>query len=127
MRVGVLKEAEGENRVSIVPGSLKKLKKLGFEVVVETGAGTISHNTDDDYETAGCTVSSREDAMSCEIVVSITMPDISNAKEGQIVACVADPFRNPGRIKESVDTGITMISMDMIPRRLSRAQAMDVN
>jgi len=127
MRVGVLKEAEGENRVSIVPGSLKKLKKLGFEVVVETGAGTISHNTDDDYETAGCTVSSREDAMSCDIVVSISMPDISNAKEGQIVVCVADPFRNPGRVKESVDTGITMISMDMIPRRLSRAQAMDVN
>ena len=41
MRVGVLKEVEGENRVSIVPGSLKKLKKMGFEVVIETGAGII--------------------------------------------------------------------------------------
>ncbi|HIG34407.1 MAG TPA: NAD(P) transhydrogenase subunit alpha [Candidatus Poseidoniales archaeon] len=127
MRVGVLKEAEGENRVSIVPGSLKKLNKFGFEVVVETGAGTISHNTDGDYDAAGCTVSSHEDAMSCDIVVSISMPDISNAKEGQIVACVADPFRNPERVKESVNAGITLISMDMIPRRLSRAQAMDVN
>jgi len=48
MRLGVLKEVEGENRVSIVPGSLKKLKKMGFEVVVETGAGTISHNNDPD-------------------------------------------------------------------------------
>ena len=77
MRVGVLKEPEGENRVSIVPSSIKKLKKMGFEVVVETGAGTISHNSDDDYETSGCTVSSREDALSCGIVVSISMPEIS--------------------------------------------------
>ncbi len=122
-----MKEGDGENRVSIVPGSIKKLKKLGLEVIVETGAGTFSHNSDNDYETSGCTVSSREDAMSCDIVVSISMPDITNAKAGQIVACVADPFRNPERVKESVGAGITLISMDMIPRRLSRAQAMDVN
>ena len=43
LRVGVLKEVEGENRVSIVPGSLKKLNKLGFQVVVESGAGIASH------------------------------------------------------------------------------------
>ena len=48
LRVGVLKEVEGENRVSIVPGSLKKLNKLGFQVVVESGAGTASHNSDED-------------------------------------------------------------------------------
>ena len=60
MRLGVLKEIDGENRVSIVPGSLKKLKKMGFEVVVESGAGVISHNSDSDYEAAGSTVASRE-------------------------------------------------------------------
>ena len=59
LRVGVLKEVEGENRVSIVPGSLKKLNKLGFQVVVESGAGIASHNSDEDYEAAGSTVSSR--------------------------------------------------------------------
>ena len=48
MRLGVLKEVEGEKRVSIVPGSLKKLRNLGFEVVVEAGAGTSSHNSDPD-------------------------------------------------------------------------------
>ena len=127
MRLGVLKEIEGENRVSIVPGSLKKLKKLGFEVVVESGAGEISHNSDEDYEVAGSTVASRGDAMSCDVVVSISMPDTSNIKPGQIIACVSDPFRNPTNVKKCVDSGITLISMDMIPRRLSRAQAMDVN
>ena len=58
MRLGVLKEIHGENRVSIVPGSIKKLKKLGFEVIVETGSGAISHNSDSDYEVAGSTVGS---------------------------------------------------------------------
>ena len=127
MRVGVLKEIEGENRVSIVPGSLKKLNKLGFEVVVETGAGNTSHNSDSDYEDAGATIASREDALSCDVVVSISMPEISNISEGQIIVCVSDPFRNPSNIKQCIDSGITLISMDMIPRRLSRAQAMDVN
>lgn len=127
LRVGVLKEVEGENRVSIVPGSLKKLNKLGFQVVVESAAGIASHNSDEDYEAAGSTVSSREDAMSCDVIVSISMPDISNIKPGQILVCVADPFRNPKSVKKCAESGITLISMDMIPRRLSRAQAMDVN
>ena len=127
MRLGVLKEIDGENRVSIVPGSIKKLKKMGFEVVVETGSGAISHNSDSDYEVAGSSIGSREDAMSCDVVVSISMPDTSNIKQGQIIACVSDPFRNPINVKKCVEAGITLISMDMIPRRLSRAQAMDVN
>ena len=127
LRVGVLKEVEGENRVSIVPGSLKKLNKLGFQVVVESGAGTASHNSDEDYEAAGSTVSTREDAMSCDVIVSISMPDISNIKPGQILVCVADPFRNPKSVKKCAESGITLISMDKIPRRLSRAQAKEEN
>lgn len=127
MRLGVLKEAEGENRVSIVPGSLKKLKKLGFEVYVERGAGLISHNTDHDYEESGCVVSDRDEVLKSEVLVSISMPNISNLDHGQILVCIADPFRNPSRVKEAAESGISLMSMDMIPRRLSRAQAMDVN
>ena len=100
---------------------------MGFEVVVESGSGAISHNSDSDYEVAGSSIGSREDAMSCDVVVSISMPDTSNIKQGQIIACVSDPFRNPINVKKCVEAGITLISMDMIPRRLSRAQAMDVN
>lgn len=127
MRLGVLKEAEGENRVSIVPGSLKKLKKMGFEVVVENGAGVISHNADEDYVQSGCIVSKRKEVMGSDIIVSMSMPQVSDLRQGQIVICVADPFRNPSNVKEAVDAGISLMSMDMIPRRLSRAQAMDVN
>ena len=127
MKLGVLKEPAGENRVSIVPNSFKKLDKLGFKITVESGAGEISHYSDNEYQSAGFTVSDKTEVLESDIVVSISMPDITNSKEGQIFICVSDPFRNPGYIREAIDKKITLISMDMIPRRLSRAQAMDVN
>ena len=120
-------EPEGETRVAIVPGSMKKLHKAGFEVMIESGAGIAANYSDVEYSDAGATVSNRSDVMACEIVISIRLPDISELSKGQIVACVADPFRHPDKIKECIDKGITLMSMDMIPRRLSRAQSMDVN
>ena len=127
MRLGVLKEPDGENRVSVVPNSYKKLNKLGFELTVESGAGEISHYSDNEYQSTGFTVSDKTSVLESDIVVSISMPDLSNAKEGQIFVCVSDPFRNPSMVKQAIEKKITLISMDMIPRRLSRAQAMDVN
>ncbi|MEC7744658.1 MAG: NAD(P) transhydrogenase subunit alpha [Candidatus Thermoplasmatota archaeon] len=127
MRLGVVKEPEGENRVSIVPNSVTKLTKLGFEVLVESGSGSSANHSDDEYESRGATIVSRESAMSSDIIISIRMPETSSMDRGTILACVADPFRNPGRVREAMDAGITLMSMDMIPRRLSRAQAMDVN
>ncbi len=127
MRLGVLKEPADERRVSIVPNSVKKLCNLGFEVIVEHSAGILSHHDDSEYEQAGASISDQKTALSSEIVSSISMPDVSPMTKGQIIACVADPFRHPSRVKEAVCAGITLLSMDMIPRRLSRAQAMDVN
>ena len=123
----MLREPVGENRVSLVPNSFKKLNKLGFELAVESGAGEISHYSDKEYKTAGFTVSDKISVLESDIVVSISMPDLSDAKEGQIFVCVSDPFRNPSIVKQAIEKKITLISMDMIPRRLSRAQAMDVN
>ena len=127
MRLGVLKEPADERRVSIVPNSVKKLCNLGFEVIVEHSAGILSHHDDSEYEQAGASISDQKTALSSEIVSSISMPDVSPMTKGQIISCVADPFRHPSRVKEAVCAGITLLSMDMIPRRLSRAQAMDVN
>ncbi len=127
LKLGVIKESSGENRVAIVPGSLKKLLKAGFEVVVESGAGNGSHNLDLDYSDAGASVGSRSDALACDIIICIGLPEVDSLSKDQMVACVADPFRHPERVKEAMDKGVTLFSMDMIPRRLSRAQAMDVN
>ena len=120
-------EPDGETRVAIVPGSMKKLQKSGFEIVVEKGAGTAANYSDSEYTDAGATIGNRTDVMACDILISIRLPETSELSKGQIVACVADPFRHPDKVQACIDGGITLMSMDMIPRRLSRAQSMDVN
>jgi H+-translocating NAD(P) transhydrogenase subunit alpha len=127
MKIGVPMEPEGESRVAIIPGSMKKLIKSGFEVIVEKGAGDGANYSDSDYSEAGATVGSRADVLACEIIIAIRMVDCSELSKGQIIACVSDPFRHPQKVQACIDGGITLLSMDMIPRRLSRAQSMDVN
>jgi len=127
MRLGVLKEPEGEDRVAIVPKSLRKLGKAGFEIVIESGAGIAANHLDADYTESGATVGPRSDVLGAPLLISIHLPDVADLHSGQVVACVADPFRNPEKVQACLDAGITLLSMDMIPRRLSRAQSMDVN
>lgn len=127
MKLGVLMEPEGEARVAITPMSMKKLLKAGFEVHVEKGAGVASNYSDAEYEAAGATIGSRSDALSCSTLICIRYPGLDGVAKGTIIACVADPFRHPVHVTECIDAGITLLSMDMIPRRLSRAQSMDVN
>ena len=123
----MLKEPDNESRVGLVPSSLRKLKKSGFEVVVETGAGISANYHDDEYTSAGATVGSREDVLACENIICIRYPGVSGMKEGTNLACVSDPFRSPSNVQECIDSKVNLLSMDMIPRRLSRAQSMDVN
>ncbi|RJU82856.1 MAG: NAD(P) transhydrogenase subunit alpha [Candidatus Poseidoniales archaeon] len=127
MKIGVPMEPEGETRVAITPMSMKKLLKSGFEVLVEEGAGVSSNYADSEYEGAGAKVVSRQEALSCDTVISIRYPGLDGISKGTRLACVADPFRNPEHVQECIDAGVTLLSMDMIPRRLSRAQSMDVN
>lgn len=127
MKLGVPMEPEGETRVAITPMSMKKLLKAGFEVLVEKGAGTSSNYADSAYEEAGAKVVSRSDALACDTIISIRYPGLDGISKGTRIACVADPFRHPEHVNECIEAGVTLLSMDMIPRRLSRAQSMDVN
>ena len=127
MRLGVLTEPDGENRVAIVPNSVKKLMKKGLEVFVEKSAGDKSNYSDSDYLDVGAKICSRDEALSCEIIMCIRMIESSELRKGMNLVCVADPFRHPEKIKSCIDSDVTLFSMDMIPRRLSRAQSMDVN
>ena len=120
-------EPDGENRVAIVPNSVKKLMKKGLEVFIQKGAGEKSNYSDSDYLDAGANICSRVDALSCEIIMSIRMLESSELRKGMNLVCVADPFRHPEKIKSCIESNVTLFSMDMIPRRLSRAQSMDVN
>ena len=127
MRIGVLSEPEEENRVAIVPNSVKKLTKVGFKVIFEKGAGIKANYLDKEYSDAGAILSSRSEVMSSDILITINMLGKDDLRPGMILACVADPFRHPEKIKNALEKKITLFSMDMIPRRLSRAQSMDVN
>ena len=103
-----------------------KMKK-GLEIFVESGAGNKSNYPDSEYLNAGATICTRDEALSCEIVMSIRMLDSNQLREGMNLVCVADPFRHPEKIQSCLSSKVTLFSMDMIPRRLSRAQSMDVN
>ena len=127
MKLGVPKEPEGETRVGIVPSSMKKLAKAGFEVFIEAGAGHAANYHDAEYEAAGASIVSRAEALACENIVCIRFPGVDGIAAGTNLACVSDPFRHPEYVKACMDASITLLSMDMIPRRLSRAQSMDVN
>ena len=127
MKIGVPMEPEGETRVAITPMSMKKLLTSGSEALLEDGAGVSSYYADSEYEGAGAKVVSRQEALSCDTVISIRYPGLDGISKGTRLACVADPFRNPEHVQECIDAGVTLLSMDMIPRRLSRAQSMDVN
>ena len=128
MRLGVPKEKDkNETRVSIVPISIPKLKKLGFDIIIEKGAGEKSDYSDSEYEDKGGKIGNLEEVMESELIVSIDVPPFKMMEKGQMLACVADPFRNLEQTKKIIEAGITLLSLDVIPRRLSKGQSMDVN
>ena len=128
MRIGIPKErTKNETRVALVPVSIPKLAKLGFDIVIEKGAGEKSGYIDSEYEEKGGKISDLDDVMKSDLVVSIDVPDFSMMKEGQMLACIADPFRHVDQTKKIIKAGITLLSMEVIPRRLSKGQSMDVN
>ena len=128
MRIGVPKEtAKNETRVAIVPVSIPKLKKLGFDVIIQEGAGKLSGYSDSEYTEKGAQIGKLDEVMSNELIASINIPDYKIMNKGQMLACIADPFRNLEQTKEIIDAGITLLSLEVIPRRLSKGQSMDVN
>ncbi|MEK9696957.1 MAG: NAD(P) transhydrogenase subunit alpha [Candidatus Poseidoniales archaeon] len=127
LKLGVPKEPEGETRVGLVPSSIRKLLKAGFEVFVEKDAGILANYSNEEYTEAGASIVDRNTIFSCENILSIQFPSIDELQKGTNIACVSDPFRHPERVAQCRDKGVNLLSMDMIPRRLSRAQSMDVN
>ena len=131
MKIGVISaDSTHESRVALTPDAVKKLRKLGFEVIVQSGAGRGAFYTDDSYQTAGATIvnSSSEVINQAQIITTVNdlTPDVANSlTANQIIIGMLDPYRN-----ENLDTyaakGVTAYAMELLPRTLSRAQNMDV-
>ncbi len=129
VKIGVPKEvAEGESRVAIVPETVEKLSKNGFEVVVESGAGR-DYNLDEAYEEAGAKVigNASEVYGEADIVIKVSHPsdeEIGEMREGQSLVCFLNGPTHPETVKKLADAGVTVFSNEAIPRT-SVAQAMD--
>ncbi len=130
MRIAIPKETHpGENRIPITPNDAKKLVRLGAEVVIESGMGTGSGFTDEEFTEAGASVSADRDELlgSADILLRLRKPeleDIAKLKRGAIHISYLDPFNEHGLVNAFKDAGITSISMEMIPRT-TRSQKMD--
>ncbi len=130
MKIGVAKEtAPGERRVALVPEALGKLKAAGLDILVERGAGAGSSFPDAEYQAAGATIVSTDDLYrDADAILRVAKPsdkEIGKLRKGQAVLGLLAPLIDPKTAKSLADRGVTAISLDAIPRTLSRAQTMD--
>ena len=119
----------GETRVAVTPDAVKKLIALGFEVVVEAGAGLAAAVPDADYAAAGAkVVATPTEALSAaDLVLKVRAPadeEIAVLKRGAIVVGLLNPFQDREALAELTEQGATVFAMEFVPR-ITRAQAMD--
>jgi NAD(P) transhydrogenase subunit alpha len=127
-RLGIVKEGDGETRVAATPDTVAKLLTLGYDVVVERGAGAASSFPDSQYKSAGATVADKKKTWSSEIVMKVNAPtdaEIASMEPGTIVIGVMAPGLRPELLAALAKRGLTAIALDAVPR-ISRAQSMDV-
>ena len=130
MQIGIPKETHpGENRVPIIPDTVKKLCHLGAEVVIEGGLGLGSGFRDKVYTEAGASISPDRTALfsNSDILLRLRKPDLSEValmKSGCIHISYLDPFNEQELVQALKERGVTSLSMEMIPRS-TRSQKMD--
>jgi NAD(P) transhydrogenase subunit alpha len=128
MIIGVLKEPSPETRVSLLPEHVTILKKWNVDVYIENNAGATAFANDEKYTEAGAAIKSRSEVLqSSDFIVSINalpQSEITDMKS-KIILGVYQPLFNPGLMKELAAKGLTVFSMDMLPRT-TRAQSMDI-
>ncbi len=131
MKVGIPKEVrQNELRVAATPKTVIRLKKQGFEVLVETECGLNAKYSDAEYSSAGAEIiaSASELYSKSDIVLKVQHPteqEVDLIKKGTVILSYLYPAQNQSLLKKLADAGINAIAMDTIPR-ISRAQKMDV-
>jgi NAD(P) transhydrogenase subunit alpha len=128
MRVAVpLERKAGEKRVALVPDIINKLTRLGYEVVIESGAGDNSQGTDAAYSAAGASVVKGDVIASADIVLSVqplTPAQMATLKKGAATISFLSPVTAVDSIEAAVKASATTFSLELVPR-ISRAQSMD--
>ncbi|GAA1737603.1 NAD(P) transhydrogenase subunit alpha [Luedemannella helvata] len=123
LTVGVVREeTPGERRVALVPGAVSRLPT---GVVVQSGAGAGAWFDDDAYAQAGARLASRAEVLATADVIVCVHPPEDALRAGQALVGLLQPQRRPDAVAAWAAAGVTAISLDRLPRTLSRAQAMD--
>jgi NAD(P) transhydrogenase subunit alpha len=131
LTIGVPKEVfPNEKRVATVPEVVEKLKKLGFAIAVESGAGVGADVSDEMFAAAGATVQPNAAALwsASDIVFKVRPPTMDEAalmKDGQTLISFIWPAQNPELMQALAAKKVNVLAMDCLPRMLSRAQKMD--
>jgi H+-translocating NAD(P) transhydrogenase subunit alpha len=135
MKIGVLKETfPGERRVALSPNVLPPLTKAGHEIVVETTAGQAAGFLDSHYVEKGAKIAPRSEVFGAELLVQVRAlganpeagrADLEHFERFQILIAMCDPLSQPQLAKEIAERGVTLFSLELMPR-ITRAQSMDV-
>jgi NAD(P) transhydrogenase subunit alpha len=130
MKVGVAREtATGERRVALVPEVLGKLTAAGLDVLVEAGAGAGAMIPDQAFTDAGATIVKTDELYAqSDVILRVQKPagaEVSKLRSGQTVVGLLSPLLDPQLMEQLAKAGVTAVSLDAIPRTLSRAQTMD--
>jgi H+-translocating NAD(P) transhydrogenase subunit alpha len=127
--VFIPKESDAaEPRVAASPETVKKMRGLGLDVIVEKGAGLASRVLDMDFEASGAKIVSAYDAKSADIILKVRRPaaaELKSYKKGAAVIAMMDPYGRNDDVKAMADAGISAFTMEFMPR-ITRAQSMDV-
>ena len=127
LTVGVVRQDDaGERRVALVPESVARLAALGLGTVVQEGAGAAAWFPDAEYAAAGATVVPGAAVYEqADVVVCVRPPDAAPLRKGQLLLGLLQPLLDPGLARALAGAGVTAVSLDGLPRTLSRAQSMD--
>jgi NAD(P) transhydrogenase subunit alpha len=136
MRVGIPKETcPGETRVAVIPATVGALRKAGYDVALERGAGAAAGFPDKGYAEQGAQLLSRDEIFAtADVVLQVRTPpanpaagaaDLAQLRRGQIVIGLADPLGSPEAARALAERGVAAFALELMPR-ITRAQSMDV-
>ena len=129
MRIGIPRESRpGETLVAATAKTAEQLEKLGYEVVVESGAGTAADQADESFAAAGIAAVDADRVWSSDVVVKVNAPtpeEVARLRRGATIISMMAPARSPELVEQLQAAGVTALAMDAVPR-ISRAQSMDV-
>lgn len=129
MRIGIPRESRpGERLVAASPTTVAQLRKLGYDVLVESGAGDGASYPDHAYADAGATVADAEEVWASEVVTTVNPPaaaDLERLPSGAVLVSMLAPAGSPEVLATLAGRGVTALALDAVPR-ISRAQSLDV-